>query len=80
MLVVTRRVDQSIRIGNNVEIKILDIEKGKVKVGVSAPPDIPVYREELYQSLVQDNQKALFVSEEMVSTLRKVFSPPESAD
>jgi len=49
-------------------------------VGVSAPPDIPVYREELYQSLVQDNQKALFVSEEMVSTLRKVFSPPESAD
>lgn len=80
MLVVTRRVDQSIRIGNNIEIKILDIEKGKVKVGVSAPPDIPVYREELYQSLVQDNQKALFVSEEMVSTLRKVFSPPESAD
>ncbi|HXL02630.1 MAG TPA: carbon storage regulator CsrA [Candidatus Atribacteria bacterium] len=80
MLVVTRRVDQSIRIGNNVEIKILDIEKGKVKVGVSAPPDIPVYREELYQSLVQDNQKALFISEEMVPTLRKVFSPPESAD
>lgn len=80
MLVVTRRIDQSIRIGNNIEIKILGIEKGKVKVGVSASPDIPVYREELYQSLVQDNQKALFVSEEMVSTLRKVFSPPESAD
>ncbi|MDI9608406.1 MAG: carbon storage regulator CsrA [Atribacterota bacterium] len=80
MLVVTRRIDQSIRIGNNIEIKILGIEKGKVKVGVSAPPDIPVYREELYQSLVQDNQKALFVSEEMVPTLRKVFSPPESAD
>mgnify|MGYP000926535342 CR=1 FL=1 len=80
MLVVTRRVDQSIRIGNNIEIKILDVEKGRVKVGVSAPPDIPVYREELYQSLVQDNQKAIFLSEEMVSTLRKVFSPPKSTD
>jgi carbon storage regulator len=73
MLVITRRVNQSIRIGDRIEIKIVGVEKGKVKIGISAPLDIPVYREELYQSLVEGNRGSLFASQDMVLSLRKVL-------
>jgi len=73
MLVITRRVNQSIRIGDKVEIEIVGVEKGKVKIGISAPLDIPVYREELYQSLVEGNRGSLFASQDMVLSLRKVL-------
>jgi len=80
MLVITRRINQSIRIGDKIEIKVVGVEKGKVKIGVSAPLDVPVYREELYQSLVQGNRGSLFASQDMVFSLRKVLSsdtPPQ---
>lgn len=73
MLVITRRVNQSIRIGDRIEIKIVGIEKGKVKVGISAPLDIPVYREELYRSLVEGNRESICVSRDIVLSLRKAF-------
>lgn len=73
MLVITRRVNESIRIGDNIEVKIVAIERGKVRLGVLAPPDVPIYREELYQSLVRKNQEALFASEEMIRTLKGIF-------
>ena len=73
MLVITRRVNQSIRIGDKIEIKIVGVEKGKVKIGISAPLDISVYREELYQSLVEGNRGSLFASQDMVLSLRKVL-------
>lgn len=73
MLVITRRINESIRIGDNIEVKVVAIERGKVRLGVLAPPDVPIYREELYRSLVQKNQEALFASEEMVHALKEVF-------
>lgn len=73
MLVITRRVNESIRIGDNIEVKVVAIERGKVRLGVLAPPDVPIYREELYRSLAEKNQEALFASEEMVRTLKGIF-------
>ncbi|MBC7216854.1 MAG: carbon storage regulator CsrA [Candidatus Caldatribacterium sp.] len=73
MLVITRRVNESIRIGDNIEVKIVAIERGKVRLGVLAPPDVPIYREELYQSLVRKNQEALFASEDMIRALKGIF-------
>ncbi|MGQ9472930.1 MAG: carbon storage regulator CsrA [Candidatus Caldatribacteriaceae bacterium] len=73
MLVITRRVNQSIRIGDKIEIKIVGIERGKVKVGISAPLDIPVYREELYRSLVEENRGSICISRDVVFSLRKAF-------
>lgn len=53
MLVLTRRVGEVIRIGDDVSISILDVQRGQVRVAIDAPREIPVHREEVYQ-LVQD--------------------------
>jgi carbon storage regulator len=46
MLVIRRKRDQSIHIGDGVEVTILDIENGQVKLGIKAPREVPVFREE----------------------------------
>jgi carbon storage regulator len=58
MLVLTRKTDQTINIGDNIRIKILEIGNGYVKVGIDAPRDLPIYREELYEKLKQLNVEA----------------------
>lgn len=50
MLVLTRKFGESIRIGN-VQVTVLDMRYGKVRLGVDAPRDIPVHREEVYQAI-----------------------------
>ena len=53
MLVLARKVGQQIRIADEVEIKILDVVGNKVRLGISAPCDVPIHREEIYQRLEQ---------------------------
>jgi carbon storage regulator len=48
MLVLTRRQSESLRIGDNVTITVLTIKHGQVRLGVEAPKQIPVHREEIY--------------------------------
>ena len=54
MLVLARRVGQQIRIADEIEIKILEVVGNKVRLGISAPCDVPVHREEVYRRLEQD--------------------------
>lgn len=51
MLVLSRRKDESIMIGENVEIKIVDIRGNKVRLGITAPKCIPVHRKEVYEAI-----------------------------
>ncbi len=55
MLILTRRVGKTIRIGDDIEIVILRVNGNQVRVGVSAPPHISVRRDEVYQRF-QTNQ------------------------
>jgi carbon storage regulator len=55
MLVLTRKLEESIVIGQDVTITILAIEKDKVKIGISAPRDIPVIRKELFQAIQEQS-------------------------
>ncbi len=48
MLILTRRAGEMLMIGDDVAITILGVKRGQVKVGIDAPKDIPVYREEIY--------------------------------
>ena len=51
MLVLTRKTNQSIMIGDDVEISVLAVSGDKVRIGISAPRDVPVFRREVYLSI-----------------------------
>ncbi|MEK7637467.1 MAG: carbon storage regulator CsrA [Patescibacteria group bacterium] len=57
MLVLTRKLGEIIRVGDAVKITILEIRSGQVKLGIEAPPEIKVHREEVY-ARIQENRRA----------------------
>ncbi|GEM04731.1 carbon storage regulator [Halolactibacillus miurensis] len=58
MLVLTRKTNQKIMIGDNIEIELLSIEGDQVKLGISAPKDIDVNRYEIYKAIQKENSIA----------------------
>lgn len=58
MLVLTRKKDESIIIDDKIEVTIIGIEEGKVKLGISAPRDIEIHRKEVYLQIQEENKKA----------------------
>lgn len=62
MLALTRRKGEALMINNNVEITILEVRGDQVKIGISAPKDVPIYRKEVYLQIQEEN-KASFSTE-----------------
>lgn len=58
MLVLSRQRDESIIIGDNVVITVVDVRGDKVKLGIEAPQDISVHRREVYEAIRRENQQA----------------------
>lgn len=75
MLVLTRKPNQSIIIGDDVEITIVDIQGDKVKLGVSAPRSIPVYRKEVYEAIQKENIEAARAKVTDLSSITKLYQP-----
>ena len=59
MLALSRRKDEAIIINDNIEIKIIDIKGDQVKLGISAPKSVPVYRKEVYAQIQDANKEAV---------------------
>jgi len=57
MLVLSRQKDESIMIGDDVEITIVDVRGDKVRLGIAAPRDIPVHRREVYDAIQRENKQ-----------------------
>ncbi len=57
MLVLSRQKDESIMIGDNVEITIVDVRGDKVRLGIAAPKDIPVHRKEVYEAIQREKSE-----------------------
>lgn len=51
MLVLTRKTNQSIMIGDDIEISVLAVSRDKIRLGITAPRDVPVFRKEVYLSI-----------------------------
>jgi len=58
MLIISRRVDEQFRVGDDVKIKILSIKGGQVRIGVTAPDDVGVHREEIYQRILNNESRS----------------------
>ncbi len=74
MLVLTRKEDQSIMIGHDVEVKVLDVKENQVKLGITAPRSIPVHRREIYLAIKKENEQAKAASLEELKQISSLFS------
>ncbi|AOZ97363.1 carbon storage regulator, CsrA [Butyrivibrio hungatei DSM 14810] len=62
MLALSRKKNESIVINNNIEVTVLDIRGDQIKLGISAPKDVPIYRKEVYIQIQNENKEATDVS------------------
>ncbi len=58
MLALSRKKNEAIVINNNIEITVLEVKGEQVKIGISAPKEVPVYRKEVYIQIQESNQEA----------------------
>ncbi len=63
MLVLTRKTNQSIMIGDDIEISVLVVSRDKIRLGITAPRDVPVFRKEVYLSIKEEQGAAAAVAE-----------------
>jgi carbon storage regulator len=66
MLVLTRKIHQSIVIGDNVEVVVLEVRGEQVRLGIRAPKDVAVHRKEIYEQILEENREAAQVRPEDV--------------
>jgi carbon storage regulator len=58
VLVLTRKVEESITIGNQITVTVLDVRGNQVKLGIKAPKNVPVNRTEVFESIINENIRA----------------------
>lgn len=58
MLVLSRKKDQAIMIGDNIEITIIEVQGDQVRIGINAPKNVSIYRKELFLEIKEENKKA----------------------
>lgn len=58
MLILSRKKDESIIIGDQIEIRVIGIDEGRVKLGIEAPGNVKVFRKEIYDAIIQENREA----------------------
>ncbi len=71
MLVLSRQRDETIMIGDNIEITVVDIRGDKVRLGITAPNTVPVHRKEVYEAIQRENREAAKVRMEDLTALPK---------
>jgi carbon storage regulator len=80
MLVLTRRAGESVMIGDNVTITVLEARGDVIRLGIQAPRDVQVHREEVYRELQAANRAAASPTEDAVQAVTQMLRSPEESD
>jgi len=73
MLILTRKVGEVIAIGDDVQVYVVDIKGSQVKLGIRAPRNIEVHREEIYLRIQEENRRAAEVSMDVLTAAENLF-------
>ncbi len=74
MLVLTRKSEESVIIGNNIEVKVLAVRGEQVSIGFNAPDDVSIYRKEVYDAIQKENLEAVKHAHQDISWLQDKLS------
>jgi carbon storage regulator len=72
MLVLNRKLGESLIVGDNIEIKILEIQDGKIKIGIEAPKDISILRKEVYDLIKAENEASINTGDNILDILKNI--------
>lgn len=71
MLALARKVNESIMLGSDIEVTLLEIKGDQVKLGISAPKSVPIYRKEIYLQIQEENKQAM--QDVDVASIQQIF-------
>jgi len=71
MLVLTRKQNEAIQIGEDIEIKVLGIEGDQIKLGINAPKSVDIHRKEIYLDIQEQNNEAANISFNVIQMLKE---------
>ena len=69
MLILTRKLGECIQIGDNIQVRIIDVKGKQVRIGIDAPSNLPIHREEIYLKILNENKQA---AEKGISNIRDI--------
>lgn len=75
MLVLTRKLGESIAIDDHIKIRVVQIKGKQVRIGIEAPKDTKIHREEVYMAIQDQNQQSVQVSQDRVKNISKLLKP-----
>lgn len=76
MLVLTRKVNESIMIGDSIEVVVVEVHGEQVRIGIKAPREVAVHRREVYEAIQKENIEAAKQKVETLSKAAELFKKP----
>ena len=73
MLILTRKVGESVAIGDDIQISVVEIKGSQVKLGIRAPREVSVHRQEIYLKIQEENLRGAQVSKGVLGTVEDLF-------
>ncbi|HVN70666.1 MAG TPA: carbon storage regulator CsrA [Desulfomonilia bacterium] len=78
MLILTRKVGESVAIGDDIQVSVVEIKGNQVKLGIQAPRDVTVHREEIYLKIQEENKRAAQVSKDVLGSVEDLILKKDS--
>ncbi len=73
MLVLTRRSEEAVRVGEDIKITVVEIKGNHVRLGIEAPAAVPIYREEIYEKVKAENRLSSGISMDAFGKIKEVL-------